>query len=197
MSVSIHLQKYIYIYQEYIYIYKQYTVYTWKYYSLSMPSPEIFHDFWWSTSQPGWSLELPHHRRSSCRSWFPLFQTKRAAVQNQPLKNLHECTVYRYIVYIQYIYSIHPPQRKGYIKRNLSHFRICPQKSRGYHLSLITIYLQNIYQSSICISPTQPGATTRQVTLPRPRTFLWRLHRPASGHTCSTSNVIFHYAHMS
>ena len=58
---------------------------------------------------------------------------------------------------IWYMYSIYtvypPPQRKGYIKRNVSHFRICPQKSRGYHLSLITIYLRNIYLSSICISP--------------------------------------------
>lgn len=128
---------------------------------------------------------------------FLCFRRKGLLFKTNPWKTYIECTVYRYIVYIQYIYSIHPPQRKGYIKRNLSHFRICPQKSRGYHLSLITIYLQNIYQSSICISPTQPGATTRQVTLPRPRTFLWRLHRPASGHTCSTSNVIFHYAHMS
>ena len=104
-----------------------------------------------------WRLELPHHRRSSCRSWFPLVSDEKGCCSKptpeKPTLSV-QCIDIWYIYSI--IYSIPPPQRKGYIKRNLSHFRICPQKSRGYHLSLITIYLRNIYLSSICISPTQP-----------------------------------------
>lgn len=152
-----------------------------------MPSPEL-NDFWWSTSQPGWSIGAsPPHAIKLPILVSSVSDGKGLRFKTNPWKTYIECTVYRYMiyVYIQYLYSIHPPQRKGYIKRNLSHFRICPQKSTQediiYHWSP-SIYETSIYRLSASPPPNQPGPTTRQVTLPRPRTFLWRLHRPDHQH---------------
>lgn len=167
------------IYTERIYIYKHNYTYQINN-SLSMPSPE----FNWllmihiSTWMVHWSFPTTGDQAANLG-----FLLSRLGLLQQPLQptlSVQCIDICIYTVYIQYT----PPKEKATLQEKPITFQNMSAKVKRIssitdrHLS--TKHLSIVYQSPP--SPNQPGPTTRQVTLPRPRTFLWRLHRPDHQH---------------